>query len=144
MPGHSKSPAVKALHAAGVSVERLVHVLGCSQSEMSTALRAHHRCVPEIQTVIAAVTGREPADLWPRFYERDGTLRDGAAVLERPARPSSWHLSQMTHAEIVARLQACGQGGAIRLLPVGRSPGATAPQTPRPRSLPPLIPRRAA
>lgn len=141
MPGFSKSPAVEALHKAGISVERLTHVLGCSQSEMSTAVNGSHRAVPHIQETIAILVGRSRADLWPRFYDEDDTLRPGIVVLARPLRPTAWQTNVVSHAEIVRRLIACGQGHAIRLLPIKMGQGV---RSLRLRSLPPLIPLRRA
>lgn len=104
MPGFSKSQAVKALHDAGISVERLTHVVGCSQHEMSTALQATHRAVPHLHKVIAALVGMPLSDLWPRFYDESSSLRPGVLSLDRARHPASWRARIVPHDEIVRRM----------------------------------------
>lgn len=144
MPGFSKSPAVRALHDAGISVERLTHLLGCSQHEMSTALQASHRAVPHLHATIAALVNRPLCELWPRFYDDGAGLRAGVIVLARPVRATPWQAGALSHDQIAQRLMACGQGGAIRLLPVEMTTMRPAQIAMRLRSLPPLIALRAA
>lgn len=132
MPGFYKSTAVRLLHESNISVERLTHVLGCSQHEMSVALNGPH-AVPELQIVIAALVQQPQSVIWPRLYTEAQVLKPEATVLRRPVRPTQWRLSQRSHADIVCMLISCGQAKAIRLIP------AIVPRSARPRSLPPLI-----